>query len=331
MTARLTWLRRFAPRLAAAGLGALLAAACASPPREPRLPVAGVLAPREVRVQQPSRGRAQVASVPLEEYVAATVISEFAPAAGELDAVERMMEVQAVISRTYAASHLARHGREGFDLCSTTHCQLYEPGRLRVSRWSTAVTTAVSRTTGAILTFDRRPAQALFHADCGGHTSAASEVWRGDDRPYLLARPDRTGGEPHVSWKHVVTLEALSKALAADPATVPVANLRTIEVAGRDAAGRAAEVQLGDKAGRAVIVRGDEFRQILSRAFGVRAIRSTWFEVRLAGSIVTFTGRGFGHGVGLCQAGAYARIRAGARPVDVLRHYFPGTEVSVTR
>ena len=72
-------------------------------------------------------------------------------------------------------------------------------------------------------------------------------------------------------------------------------------------------------------MRGDAFRQALSRAFGPRAIRSTRFDIRRTGATFTFSGRGFGHGVGLCQAGALARLHAGATPADVIRHYYPGT------
>ena len=74
-----------------------------------------------------------------------------------------------------------------------------------------------------------------------------------------------------------------------------------------------------------LVVRGDEFRQVLSRAFGPRAIRSTLFDVRRTGATFTFSGRGYGHGVGLCQAGALARLRAGATPSDVVGYYYPGT------
>ena len=63
----------------------------------------------------------------LEDYVRAAILSEFAPPAGDPGDIERMLEVQAIIARTYAASHLGRHQREGFDLCATTHCQLYQP------------------------------------------------------------------------------------------------------------------------------------------------------------------------------------------------------------
>ena len=76
------------------------------------------------------------------------------------------------------------------------------------------------------------------------------------------------------------------------------------------------------------VMRGDAFRQALGRAFGPRAIRSTRFDIRRTGATFTFSGRGFGHGVGLCQAGALARLHAGASPADVIRHYYPGTLLS---
>src|SRR5690349_2234935 len=88
-------------------------------------------APRFVRVKPAAN--APVVRVALEGYVRAAILSEFAPPGGDPANVERMLEVQAVIARTYAAAHLGRHKREGYDLCATTHCQLYQPGRLKTS------------------------------------------------------------------------------------------------------------------------------------------------------------------------------------------------------
>jgi stage II sporulation protein D len=70
---------------------------------------------------------------------------------------------------------------------------------------------------------------------------------------------------------------------------------------------------------------------VLSHAFGVRSIRSTLFTVTRSKDTFVFSGRGFGHGVGLCQAGAMARLQAGQAPSTVLAHYFPGTALSVAR
>jgi stage II sporulation protein D len=292
-----------------------------------------------VRVQVVEEGVPVVREVQLEEYVQATVISEVAPAAGEEGAVGKMLEVQAVISRTYAVSHLGRHSREGFDLCATTHCQLFEPRRLRTSRWAAASSAAVARTAGVILTFEHQSVQALFHADCGGYTSTSAAVWGGVDRPYLVARPDEVvPKETHAAWRFEVSVADLHAALngnLADARLKAPGELDTLEIASRDAAGRAARVTIRSRAredagGATVtrVLRGDEFRQALSRAFGPRALRSTWFEVRRSGAMFTFEGRGFGHGVGLCQAGAFARLQAGGSPADVIRYYYPGVTMA---
>lgn len=313
----------------------ILSSACGTTATTPGLPAATVVLPASVRIQLVESGTAVVRDVPLEEYVRATAISEFAPAAGPVDAVERMLEVQAVISRTYAVSHLGRHGRDGFDLCSTTHCQLYDPRRLQTSRWATAASTAVEHTVGEILLFDRQPVQALFHADCGGYTSTSSAVWGGIDRPYLIARPDEgLAAGAHADWQYQVSLDALSGALAADPRTHVTGRLESIDVLVRDGAGRAERVAVrglaarGATAGNNVDVRGEDLRQVLSRAFGARTIRSTRFDVRRTGEVFEFSGRGFGHGVGLCQAGAFARVRSGTTPLEVLRYYYPGVVVT---
>jgi stage II sporulation protein D len=315
----------------------LSSAACVSAPLAPATPEDHAL-PRHVRVQFTDRGVTVVREVALEDYARASAISEVAPAGGDAGTVVRMLEVQTIIGRTYAVSHLARHGGQGFDLCSTTHCQLFDPSRVQTSRWAAASSEAVARTAGVILTFGRQPIQALFHADCGGHTSTPSAVWGGADRPYLVARPDDgIATEAHAEWQYHASLEALSAALGADARTRVTGPLDTIEVVARDGAGRAERIALQGRlqnagsTGEHTIVRGDAFRQVLTRAFGPRAIRSTRFDVRRTGEQFTFSGRGYGHGVGLCQAGALARLRAGATPADVVRYYYPGAVLSDDR
>ena len=283
-----------------------------------------------MRVQVMDGGVATVRDVPMEDYVAAAALSEFAPAAGDRAAVEAMFEVQAIVARTYAAAHRGRHARDGFDLCSTTHCQIYEPGRLATSRWALAAREAVARTAGLVLTYDGLPADAVFHADCGGWTSAAADVWGGTGLPYL--RGERDDGEAtaaHVSWQYAVDADAMRRAIDADPRTRVSGRLRSIAVVSRDGAGRADRVRLhGDTD---VEVRGTYLREVLTGVFGTRSIRSTLFEVGSSGRQFVFTGRGFGHGVGLCQSGAFARVAAGAAPAAVLLHYYPGTALAVVR
>jgi stage II sporulation protein D len=265
-----------------------------------------------------------VREVPLEEYVLVSALSEVHPDAADERVAERTFEVQAIIARSYAVANAGRHAKEGFDLCSTSHCQLYDPARLQTSRWTAAAREAVRRTKGETLWFGRSPAHIVFHADCGGHTSDAASVWGGPDVPYLSGSADACPAR-HVAWSFTASKDTMREALNADPRTTVGNRLDRIEIAGKDAAGRAALVTL--RGTRVFVVRGEIFREVAVRALGAKSIRSTLFTVRTTRAGFVFSGRGFGHGVGLCQAGALARLKAGASPQEVLAYYFPGTSV----
>jgi len=208
-------------------------------------------APAEtIRVQLEDHGETVVRDVPLDAYAAAAALSEFAPAAGTPSAVEAMYEVQTIVARTYAAAHRARHAREGFDLCSSTHCQLYDPGRLFTSRWADAARLAAERTAGLVVLYDGLPADAVFHADCGGSTTAAADVWGGAGRPYLPARADDGAASgAHASWQYAVDADALGRMLDASPQSRLGGSLTAVTVDARDASGRVARLRLHPSGG----------------------------------------------------------------------------------
>jgi len=305
---------------------AVFSASCSAPATRATLPSARAPEPATIRVGVKEGNRVTIRKVPFETYVQATILSEFAPPSGDPDVVERMLEVQAVIGRTYALAHLNRHANEGFDVCATTHCQLFEPSRMTTSRWAAQSSEAVRQTTGTVLWFRDRPADALFHADCGGRTSRADDVWSGVGQPYLVSlEDDGPAASAHATWRYETTEAAMIAALNKDSRTRIGNTLRGIQVLERDGVGRAERIAIHGS--QELVVRGEEFRD----ALGSRAIKSTWFDVRRAGASYIFEGRGFGHGVGLCQAGALARIRAGAKLPVVLQQYFPGTRLITLR
>ena len=177
-------------------------AACSAPASRSTLPSGIPQLPATIRIGVREGNRLTIRKVPMEEYVQATMLSEFAPPSGDPALVERMLEVQSVIGRTYALAHLGRHAPDGFDLCSTTHCQLFESSRLQTSRWAPLAIEAVHQTAGRVLWFDGAPASALFHADCGGHTSRADDVWAGSGRPYLASiADDGPAADAHSTWR----------------------------------------------------------------------------------------------------------------------------------
>ena len=314
-----------APLLAAA---AIFASACSKPPSRANLPSVEQTFPKTLRIQIAEDGN--IRRVSIEQYVHAAIISEFAPPSGDAALMEQMFEVQAIVGRTYAIASQGRHARDGFDLCSTTHCQLYEPSRLKTSRWAGPAGEAVGRTAGVVMWHGKAPVLALFNADCGGYTNTPVGAWGGSPRPYLKAAPD-DGVEAlaHAAWHYDVPAAAMLRALNTDVRTRVGRRLDGISIVDRDGSGRANTIAISGQQGK--LVRGEDLRTILTAAFGARSIRSALFTVRRADNVFAFEGTGFGHGVGLCQAGALARLRAGATPEAVLRRYFPSTTLRSLR
>jgi stage II sporulation protein D len=274
----------------------------------------------------------RIERLPLDDYVRGTVSAELWVPGSESPAVaERIFELQALVARTYAVANLGRHGADGFDLCSTTHCQVFRPQQLRAGgdagrgRWADAIDEAVRRTHGQVILFDDAPILALFHANCGGATSAADAIWGGTVRPYLVSVADgeQCARAPGATWHVALPREALTRALDADPRTTVGGRLDSIDIVQTDAAGRALLVAL--TGARSPVVRGEELRLLLLRTFGPRSVRSPRFTVQRNGDQFVFTGTGIGHGAGLCQFGAITRLRNGASPADVIRVYYPGT------
>jgi stage II sporulation protein D len=300
----------------------LILSACA-PPRTPAPPP--VALPQQVLV----RAAGRVAPLPLEQYVLGTVLAEVAPTGEPAPVVARILEVQAIVARSYAAARMGRHRAEGFDFCDTTHCQVYDPARIRTSRFATAARDAVDRTAGQVLTYGPHAVEALFHADCGGATSAASDVWGGAPVPYLLPRLDDVASSAHRTWRWTVPAADLRAALGRDPRTDVGASLRDITVASRDAGGRAQQIRL--EGARPRVVRGEDLRAAVARVFGARTLQSARLTVSRKGTSFVFEGTGYGHGVGLCQTGAAARARRGESLEQILDAYFTGARLVETK
>jgi stage II sporulation protein D len=291
-------------------------------PTAPRLPGRvdpGV--PVSIRV----RVAGAIASVRLEDYVLGAALSEVTPTGVEADAATRVYEVQAIIARTYAVSHMGRHATEGFDVCDQTHCQVYQPGRIKTSSFSAAAKDAVTRTAGRILRFGGKPAETLFHADCGGYTTTPTVAWNGPALPYLPASEDDVPGAAHRTWQFSATAEEWTALLSRDARTNPGGPVRTIRVVQGDVSGRAVAVEItGTTPTQVRRVSGETLRTVITAARGVRSFMSSRFEISKTANGFRVDGTGFGHGVGLCQVGAIARSRRGDSLAAILEHYYPG-------
>ena len=315
---------RARPRLVLALAASTFVAGCTTRQPRPTTPDVIHLGGPTIQVEVGEGTNTRIRRIPLEEYVAGSILAEVSLDRFDPAAAARVAQVQAIVARTYAVANLGRHAHEGFDLCAKTHCQLFRPPQ----RWAPEVAriarAAAEATRGLVIMYDDQPIQALFHSDCGGHTSAAGVVWGGPTPPYLgpVADPFSLRDRP-APWRFSIDVERLRDALNQDARTRVGGRLDRITIVERDVAMRTAHVVLDGQ--RAPMVRGEVLRAIVTGRFGARSIRSTRFTVWRDGSQFVFEGTGFGHGVGLCQRGAIARARAGHSPQAIIQHYYPGT------
>lgn len=272
----------------------------------------------------------RVSRLALDEYVAGAVAAEaWVRSGSDPGYAEKVFEVQALVARTYAIANLGRHRDEGADLCSTTHCQIYRPVAT-THPWRDVIRDAVRRTSGQVILYGGAPILALFHANCGGATSAAHDIWGGAARPYLSSVPDEMcAREPAAAWRISLPRDEVVRALDRDPRTSVGGRLDSIDLLQLDPVGRVMLVSLTGS--RSPVVRGEELRAVLMRAFGARSIQGPRFRVRREGEAFVFEGTGVGHGAGLCQYGAAARLRGGATPTDVIRYYYAGSVIGTMR
>ena len=270
----------------------------------------------------------QIHSLELEDYIVGSVLAEADIRGLDVEQASRVIQTQAILARTYALFNRGRHGREGFDLCATTHCQVYRPLETMSNDAVRLATAATHETAGLVLSYEGHTINAVYHADCGGETSAATVAWGGISPPYLRGVVDPYCQLSHPPpWRFEIDRSVLLDALQDDPARRIGTRLHNLQVAERDESGRVVRAVLEGNEGAAEI-RGEELRRVISLRFGAHSLKSTRFSIQLDGNRVIFEGRGFGHGVGLCQRGTVERLKAGHAAETVLTFYYPGTKLT---
>lgn len=285
--------------------------------------------------------------LPLEDYVAGVIANEIGSSA-PLEA----MKAQAVAARTHAVSLLLsnRHKKDGYDLCNTTHCQVYKGKHLQNER----VRAAATDTAGEILIREGRIADATYHSCCGGRTDSSKAIWDGaslphlsgvlcdeaaagynlsaevDARRWISVAGSKTGGSAWEASASAWIKQLGRRELAKN---VGLSDIEHLVINRRGSSGRITDITFyGEKAVRYT----SEYK--IRQAFG--GAKSSFFFIEggfvLAdnGGVVIYPlgtvsikGRGSGHGVGMCQVGALRKARSGEDYRQILFHYYPGTEI----
>lgn len=238
-----------------------------------------------------------------ESYVASAVESEIGN-----NAQPEFLKVQSVLCRTYALNHLTRHAVEGFELCDQVHCQAYK-GK---SRFNIRIKSAIDSTRNLVLVDTKNKLiVAAYHSNCGGRTTTADQVW---SKPieYLQAVNDTFCLEGnHASWIATISVKDW-KGYLASKGIVTTANdsLFTDTLFNFKNENRVNAIMYNNQWLPVKDIRNDW------------KLKSTWFTMTVANDSIEFGGRGFGHGVGLCQEGAMKMAEYGFEFHDIINFYF---------
>lgn len=300
-------------------------------------------------------------ALPLEEYLYGVIAGEM-PALWNAEA----LKAQTVCARGFAVSNFNKHSSYGFNVCTTTECQVYKG----VNGEHPASNAAVDATRGMLLKYNGAIAETLFFSQSGGHTANSKNVW-GSAVPYLCGVPDpyESPNAPLHTWSATLTLEQITSALSARGVNVGSVTSLT---ANTDETGRVYELIINGTGGTYTLKRQSTFTSFSS--YGVKSqkytlipltdsaptayaatsygtytlggtyaitsggvanvatgnytmLSSSGYSTQQSGNITgyTFSGGGYGHGVGMSQYGAQGMASNGFTYDQILLHYYPGT------
>lgn len=250
--------------------------------------------------------------VALEDYVkgiAVREISHYWPA----DA----LKAHAIVFRTYGLYAMSENKSKDRDVTSGVYSQVY--GGSSAQRYR--ISEAVDETKGDVLVYKGKIFPAYFHSTCGGHTQDASALWNIDVLPLKGVDCFYCSKSPHYSWSAVIPGGAAVDKLRRAGLDIPGDFLSAFP-GPRDGSGRLSEISFRMSKG-AFGIKGKDFRNIL----GPDKVRSLDFEMKVSGGNIHLHGKGWGHGVGLCQWGAYFMSKSGHAFTDILSFYYPGSDI----
>ncbi len=228
------------------------------------------------------------------------------------------LKAQAVAARTYALYQVSVSKNAEYDVKSGTSSQVYGGStteRFRANR-------AVNLTKGMVLTHQGKVFPGYFHATCAGKTAAAKELWSIDVPPLAGGvRCDYCRISPHFNWEARVATADIEGKLNKNGRSI--GQVLKIAVITQTPSGRAGRLRISGTSGEAVIAAKD-FRVWI----GGDKMRSTFFSLELRDDMVYFHGKGWGHGVGLCQWGTLGQSLLGKTYQDILKFYYPSAEIA---
>jgi stage II sporulation protein D len=267
--------------------------------------------------------------ISLEDYIKGVMTKEMPVGKGNEN--YEALKAFAIAARTYAINKV---------FGSKTYYDLFPDIRDQVYGGADAEhplsNQAVDETEGLILTFDDEPATVFYHSTCGGYTESAVNVFTKDDFSYLSTISDGNSAycsiSPNFNWTEIIPESLLIKRLF-DARLITNINcsIDKFIIKSRFQSGRINELEISlqcNNGTKSISIFGNQIRSIIKNKNGNGLLKSNNFIIEIdEDRNIVITGKGFGHGVGLCQWGAIGQSRLGRNFKEILNHYFPGTEI----
>ncbi|MFM1876014.1 MAG: hypothetical protein RL266_1751 [Bacteroidota bacterium] len=241
-----------------------------------------------------------VNTVSLERYVSRVVQAEVG-----YGAADEFYKIQSIICRTYAVRNTGRHAADGFDVCDHQHCQVYSGLKTPTEQVvkataATAGTVMVSKENDLILS--------AFHANCGGQTANSEDVWK-EERSYLRSVKDTFClSSRSAVWEMKIPVQEFLTQLDLTPTSIDSSWAWSSETRSRYFRMNTDSVET------------TAMRRMLS-------LRSSFFDVEVTDGTVSLLGKGYGHGVGLCQQGAMKMAESGYTYSQILGYFYKGVSL----
>lgn len=259
----------------------------------------------KVKLIRQANGIIAVNQVNLEDYLYSVVGAE-AIASWPQEA----LKAQAVAARTYALHKKATSNSKLYDLDTTTNTQVYKG----LDSEYTTTHQAVEGTKGQIMTYHNKVILAVFHSSSGGHTENVEDIWN-SSLPYLRGVVDYDQTSPVYQWTKTFSQAELTERLGKK-----IGEIKALIPQKTTPQGRVISMTVVGTNGTTTIT-GKQIRKALD-------LKSSLFTIANFAGVFRVQGRGFGHGVGLSQWGAYFLAKEGVNYQTILNHYYQNALIS---
>ena len=256
----------------------------------------------------------EIEYIPFEDYIIGVVAGEM-PVSFDIEA----LKAQAVASRSYALTKMKANTKNSYDIIDTYMNQVYLDNKTLAKSWGnkydkniSKIVEAVNKTSGEYMVYDGEVVNAFFFSTSTGKTENCVEVF-GGDLPYLVSVDSLWDQDvsPLYAYQNEYSLEEFYNLL-----DMNYSGILDIKILDTTSTGRI----------KSISINGKEFKG--SDVVSKLSLKSSYFKITRNDDSIIVNTKGYGHGVGMSQYGAYGMAKSGYDYKEILKHYYTGVEIA---